>query len=303
MSWQLRMMGALVRPAMRSVTGRVSNPETIRRHLKRAARFIFRTPPGAVFAKTSFGKLPALWVSSGPVTDARVLLYVHGGGHIAGGPQTHKKLVARLCRMSGLRAFLPAYRLAPEHPVPAGLEDMHSAWQHLRGLGYAPDQIILGGDSAGGGIALALLAELCQQGEVPAGLFAWSPFVDHTFSGASMQTNDEKDHFFSSARAPELAAMVLGSTPPDDPRASPLFAAFPNCPPVLLQASHSEILRDDALRMDARLREIGTDARLEMWENAPHVWHMLDGWLPEAREAIGTTAVWINSLPRHLPES
>ncbi|WP_439109537.1 alpha/beta hydrolase fold domain-containing protein [Lentibacter sp.] len=303
MSWQLRVMGAVVRPLLRRLTGRVTAPEVVRRHLDRAARLIFRTPEGAVFSKTSYCGLPALWVSSGPVTSAGVLLYIHGGGYIAGTPHTHKRMVARLCRMSGARAFLPAYRLAPEHPIPAALEDVRRAWQHLLGLGYAPEQIVLGGDSAGGGLALALLADLCDAQTPPAGLFAWSPFTDQTFSGASMQENSTQDHFFAADRAPELAAMILGETAPDDPRASPLFARFPKCPPVLLQASHSEILRDDSTRMETRLRAFGADVRLEMWADAPHVWQMLDGWLPEARDAIGTTARWISSLPHHPRES
>ena len=118
-----------------------------------------------------------------------------------------------------------------------------------------------------------------------------------------MQENSTQDHFFAADRAPELAAMILGETAPDDPRASPLFARFPKCPPVLLQASHSEILRDDSTRMETRLRAFGADVRLEMWADAPHVWQMLDGWLPEARDAIGTTARWISSLPHHPRES
>ena len=301
MSWQLRVMGATMRPVMRRLSERVSDPDVIRRQLRLSSRFFMRTPPQALFEETSYNGLRALWVASGTsggkaVSNDKVLLYIHGGGYLAGDPDTHKKMVARLCRMAGLKAFLPAYSLAPEHPVPAGLNDVEAAWQHLLSKGYAPEQIVLGGDSAGGGLALALLSLLCQRGETPAGLFAWSPFTDFTFSGASMSENFRSDHFFSSARVPELAALVLGDTPPDDPRASPLFADFPNCPPVLLQASHSEILRDDAMRMEQKLRANGTAVRLEMWADAPHAWQLFDGWLPEAREAIRNTARWINSL-------
>ncbi len=301
MSWQLRIMGAVMRPLVRRLSERVSDPDVIRRQLLFGTRVFLRTPPQALYEETSYNGLRALWVASGssngaPVSNDKILLYIHGGGYLAGDPDTHKKMVARLCRMAGLKAFLPAYSLAPEHPIPAGLNDVDAAWQHLRAQGYAPEQIVLGGDSAGGGLALALLSLLCQRGEAPAGLFAWSPFTDVTFSGASMTENFERDHFFSSARAPELAALILGDTPPDDPRASPLFATFPNCPPVLLQASHCEILRDDAIRMEEKLRASGTDVRLEMWPEAPHVWQLFDGWLPEARDAIRNTARWINSL-------
>lgn len=303
MSWQLRVMAFFIRPVMRRLTRHVAAPEVVRRHFDLVAGMVFRTPAGSVFSKTTFNNRAALWVSSGPVTEKRILLYIHGGGYIAGTPHTHKRMVARLCRISGMRAFLPAYRLAPEHPIPAALEDVMQAWHHLIALGYDPEDIILGGDSAGGGLALALLAQLCEAQTPPAGLFAWSPFTDQTFSGASMQQNTARDHFFSADRAPELAAMILGDTAPDDPRASPLFAHFPKCPPVLLQVSHTEILRDDATRMEAHLRTSGADVRLEMWPDTPHVWQILDGWLPEARRAISNTGFWISSLPRRLPES
>lgn len=301
MSWQLRLMGTVMRPIMRKLTERVSDPEVIRRQMLLSARLFFRTPPEAQYEETSYNGQRALWVSSGAssggeVSHDKVLLYIHGGGYLAGDPDTHKKVVARLCRMAALKAFVPTYSLAPEHPIPASLGDVNAAWKHLRAQGYAAEQIVLGGDSAGGGLAFALLAQLCQRGEVPAGLFAWSPFTDITFSGASMGENFSTDHFFSSARAPELAALILGGTAPDDPRASPLFAEFPDCPPVLLQASHCEILRDDTLRMEEKLRANGTAVRLEMWQDAPHVWHLFDGWMPEARDAIRNTARWINSL-------
>lgn len=298
LSLRLRVAGALMRPLVRAVMSRAQDPRTMRRHLKITARWFFRTPKGARFEETEFAGRRALWVSCGAARDDRVLLYLHGGGYLAGSPDTHKKLVARLCQMAGMRAFLPSYRLAPHHPVPAGLDDARNAWAHLRAQGYAADQIILGGDSAGGGMALALLSELCISGDRPAGVFAWSPFTDQTFSGASVKENGQRDHFFPGDRVQELAAMILGDTEPDDPRASPLFADFRECPPVFLQVASSEILRDDALRMEAKLNALGAQVRLELWPEAPHVWQIFDGWFPEAREAIGATADFIGSLSR-----
>lgn len=299
MSLRMRLVAGTMRPMARAISARVQDPRRVRLYLKRTARFFFREVPFALYRPAGYaaggGRMRrALWVSARarPV-PGKVLLYLHGGGYLAGSPRTHKRLVARLCRMSGLRAFVPAYALAPEHPVPAQLADAGAAHAHLLAMGYAPGDIVLGGDSAGGGMALALLAQLCRRGQAPAAVFAWSPFCDQTFSGESVRENAGRDHFFPAGRVHELARMILGDTPADDPRASPLFADFPGCPPVLLQVSGSEILRDDAVRMADRLRAAGAEMRLEVWDDAPHVWQIFDGWFPEARQAIGQTAGFI----------
>ena len=292
----MRLMGGLMRPVMRRMMARAQEPWPLRRHFDLSAAWVFRRVPGMWLRPTSYPGGRALWVSAGPVRDARIILYIHGGGFIAGRPETHAKLAARLCRMTGLRAFMPAYRLAPEHPLPAAQEDVRRAWDHLRAEGYTAGEIIIGGDSAGGGLALGLLAALGQAGEQPAGVFAWSPCADLTFSGGSVQGNDATEHFFPAARVQDLAAMVLGETSAEDPRVSPLFADYAGVAPVLLQVSESEILYDDAARMADKLRVAGSDVRLETWDGAPHVWQIFDGWFPEAREAIGNTARWINSL-------
>lgn len=300
MSLALTLMGALMRPVMRRVMGRAQDPVKLRRQFEFAARHTFRDVPQALYLDSGFhseGECPALWVSSGPVTSDRVLLYLHGGGYLAGSPETHKRLVARLSRMTGMRAFLPDYRLAPEHPLPAALRDAEAAFDHLTARGYRPRDIVIGGDSAGGGLALALLARLCQAGRRPAGCFAWSPFCDQGFSGASVRENARHDHFFPGDRVHDLARMVLGDLPPEDPQASPLYADFPDPPPVLLQVSDSEILRDDAVRMAGVLRRAGGEVTLQVWPGAPHVWQIFDGWFPEARAAIRDTAAFLNSLP------
>jgi acetyl esterase/lipase len=305
MSISMWLIAGAMRPLVRGINARVRDAGPLRRHMERAARLFARDVPFALYRPTRYraagSERRALWVSARarPV-PGKVLLYLHGGGYIAGSPHTHKRMVARLARMTGLRAFLPEYVLAPEHPVPAQLADAAAAHAHLLDLGHAPGDIILGGDSAGGGIALALLAQLCAEGRPPAACFAWSPFCDQTFSGASVRENARRDHFFPGERVHELPALILGDTAPDDPRASPLFAEFHGCPPVLLQVSDTEILRDDATRMAMRLRQFGADVRLETWSGAPHVWQIFDGWFPEARDAIGNTARFMR---RHLPST
>lgn len=295
MSLRMRVLGALMRPVIRAKMARAEDPAPLRRELEFSCRVNFRAPPFFHAAETRYGAGRALWVTAGPVAPRSVILYLHGGGYIAGSPDTHKKMVARLSRLSGLRAFLPAYRLAPEHPLPAALEDARAAWDHLIALGYRAGDIVIGGDSAGGGLTLALLSQLCVEGTPPRAVFAWSPFTDQTFSGASVRENSRRDHFFPGDRVHDLAAMILGDLAADDLRASPLFAEFPGCPPVLLQASDCEILRDDTIRMEAHLRSFGADVERQMWHGAPHVWQLFDGWFPEAREAIARTASFLRA--------
>lgn len=304
-SLRMRLFGALIRPEMQRMFRAASDPAPLRRKLEHSARFVFRMPPRTLILEDHYagaaGEMPARWISCAPTGNKHILLYFHGGGYVAGRPRTHSAMIAQLAKRAGLRVFAPAYRLAPEHPLPAAFEDACAAHSALIARGYAPENIVVGGDSAGGGIALSLLSHLCKTGQQPAAAFVWSPFTDQTFSGPSVQENAKSEHFFPAERVHDLAAMILGDLPADDPRASPLFAQFINCPPVLIQASASEILRDDAMRMDTHLRSQGVQSRLEMWDGAPHVWQMFYGFFPEAREAIANTAQFLREVLKHPP--
>ncbi len=300
-SLRLRVLAAATKPIMRWRMGHIKDPVQMRRMFERASKYVFREAPYAHFARTTYtaeNEQGALWVSSGACRASKVILYLHGGGYVAGSPWGYRKLVSHLSRAAGLRAFVPAYRLAPEHPLPAALEDVIAAHRHLLGMGYAPSDIVIGGDSAGGGLTFALLSHLCGQRLQPAAAFAWSPCLDLTYSGASVQENARRDHVFPGHRVHDLATVILGDGPADDPRVSPLFATFPKCTPVLLQVADTELLRDDSVRMEAQLRAAGTQTRLEVWHDAPHVWHFLAGRMPDADQAIENTARFMLS---HLP--
>lgn len=298
-SWRLRIMAGCAKPIMRWRMGRVQDAVKVRQMFERAAKFMFRAPPLAQYTYTTYTtyasdcRRAAIWVAAGPVARDKVILYLHGGGYLAGSPWGYRKLVAHLARAAEMRCFVPSYRLAPEDRVPAALHDALAAHAHLLSLGHKPSDIVIGGDSAGGGLAFAVLADLCKRGLQPAAVFGWSPCLDLTYSGASVRENAQRDHVFPGERVHDLSAMILGDVPAEDPRLSPLFAAFPNCPPVLLQVSDTEILRDDSTRMEAKLRKQGSAPRLEVWNGAPHVWHLLCGYVPEALEAIENTGFFI----------
>ncbi len=268
-----------------------------------AARLALRPPPLALFLPDRIGR-PGLWVWCRPRCDG-VVLYFHGGAYVLGSPRTHRALVAALCLRSGCRAFMPRYRLAPENPFPAAFEDALAAWNGLIGRGYPARRILIGGDSAGGGLALALLGHLCRAGTPPAGAITFSPWTDLTLSGASLAGNAGSDRMLPASRLAEARGMILGAddglgpAPPPPPaetpaatrdaRLSPLFAAFPGPPPVMIHAADTEILRDDALRMAGPL----PNARIRLGGDLPHAWPLFHGWLPEARATLDETAAFI----------
>lgn len=258
------------------------NPQTARREMARTARLIFRSPPYML----SLADADFEWVSVGPCHPRKVILYFHGGGYVAGSPATHRAMLARLSKLSGLRVALPRYRLAPEYPAPAAFEDACRAHGDLMSKGFAAQDIILGGDSAGGGLALALLAHLTNTSGAPAAAFFLSPWTDLTLSGASLLRNAKRDVLLPVRRMEELIDMVKGECARNDPRLSPLFARFENPPPVMIHASKTEILWDDSRRMAERLRDCGGRVILQTQEDAPHVWPIFDGYIPEARATL-----------------
>ena len=231
----------------------------------------------------------------------KVVLYFHGGAYVMGSARTHLAPLSRLARLTGLQIVVPDYRLAPEHPAPAAFQDAVVAHVALLAKGYQPQDIILGGDSAGGGLALALMADLCARNLRPAGLFAFSPWTDFAMSGDSLRRNAAIDPALPVGRMRETVDLVLQGFPPQDPRISPLYAPFNAPPPVFVQVGAEEILLDDSFRMAQVLRDAGGQVTCDVWNGCPHVWHMLDGYIPEARAALVATAAFVATLQALVP--
>lgn len=303
-----RILRALIRVTVRRQLARATDPAVARAQFLRSVRWLLPDPPRAVFLPDRPGGVASLWAwlaggdaaraQSGPEGGARapgVLLYVHGGAFALGSPRTHRALAARLAGAAGMRALLPHYRRAPEHPFPAALEDALAVYEALLARGYPAGRMALAGDSAGGGLALSLAAEIGRRGlPAPAALVAFSPVVDLTFSGASWQENRDSDPMLPSHRGPDMAAMWLQGADPRDPRASPLFAdwAVPP-PPALLYAAETELLRDDARRMAERLRAAGGRAEARIAGDLPHVWPFLCPWLREGCATIAEAGAFL----------
>jgi acetyl esterase/lipase len=263
----------------------MGTPQQARRDFARGAR-LFRPPP---FLLHLPGR-PLHRITAGPVDENGVILWFHGGAYVAGSPATHAAMLGRLSRLSRLAVLAPDYRKAPEHPAPAAFADAQAAHAAVLAQGWAPSRIILGGDSAGGGLALALMADLCARGVRPGGLIAFSPWTDLTLSGASLRSHAARDPLLPVARIAEAVGMVAGTLDPADPRISPLFAGFDRPPPVLMLVGSDEVLLDDSRRMAARMQSAGGTVTLHEVDKAPHVWPIFDGWIPEARTALRQAA-------------
>ena len=303
MSLRRSALNIALRLMEKSYLAQVRDPVDLRTGFERKARFWFRAPRGSRFEPESCGGVPATWALGPGVArrDGPAILYFHGGGYVFGSPATHRAMLARLSSLTGLPACLPDYGLAPEHPFPRAVADGVAALGALRDH---PGGVILGGDSAGGGLALATLAEALRQGgPLPRGLFAFSPLTDLTFSGESLRRNARDEAMLPADRAGEMAQMYLQGADPQDPRASPLFAGFTGAGPVWLAAGDTEILLDDTRRMAARLRAQDVPVTEVLRHDLPHVWPMFHGLLPEADETLRDLAAWIRSLSCRSGES
>ncbi|MFV0334251.1 MAG: alpha/beta hydrolase [Tropicimonas sp.] len=301
-SWRLRLLNGVLRRVSKRRLARVTTPAQAGADHARFSRLVLRRPPH-LLRLVRRGAPDLHWISAGPVAARPVILYFHGGAYVTGAPVDREGVLGRLSEMCGLQVAAAVYRLAPEHPAPAQFEDAQAAHARLLALGYAPQDIILGGDSAGGGLALALLADLCARDLRPAGLFAFSPWTDLTLSGDSLRGNALRDPFLPAERVGEARGYFLCGTPefscdfPEaDPRVSPLFARFDAPPPVQLHVGSTEILLDDTRRMAAHLRAAGGKVELIEQPEAPHIWPIFDGYIPEARQTLRETARFIAAL-------
>ncbi len=300
MSLRLKLFNALCRSVMRPILRRTKEPSAARRDLEMSCRFFLRSAPHQMH-EVALGGVQALELTPPGQTSEGTIFYLHGGGYVAGSMRTHRPMMARFAALVRRKVYLPDYRLAPEYPAPAAFDDALAAWRAIPGDG----PVILGGDSAGGGLALAVLARLLADKDPRiAGTFVFSPWTDLALTGPSLDQNAGSDVLLPVERIRELVGMVLGETDPRDPRISPLYAEFSGAPPVYIQASETEILRDDARRMVRLLQAQGVESRIDTWPDAPHVWQMLDGWLPEARVAMEKVADFVEDcLSRPRPES
>lgn len=223
-----------------------------------------------------------------------VLLYFHGGGYVMGSPDSHANLTARLAVTADAKVVSFDYRLAPENPYPAAVEDGVAAYRALLGEGVAPAKLAVGGDSAGGGLTFATLIKARSEGlPMPAAAIGLSPWTDLTGNSATYKTRADADPMIEPGAIVETAKEYLGTAQASDPLASPLFADLAGLPPTLIQVGDAEVLLDDSREFEKRARAAGVDCNLEVWDRMIHVWQAFFPMLPEGDEAIERIAAYL----------
>ncbi len=300
-----------VRDQMRTVLTRDIAPQFVGTaiHVQRAMLDAMgaqaEVPTGVAISQKTLAEVPVEWLS--PVRrEQRVILYLHGGGFAMGSSDAYRAFVARLAIACQAQLVFPEYRLAPERPFPAGLHDTADVYAGLLEQGYEPEQIIVAGDSAGGGLALSTLIEAKLRGlPMPQALVLMSPWTDLTFSGESIETRAAIDPWLRPESLSEMRELYLRGTDPANPLASPLWADLSALPPMLIQVGEQEILLSDSLRLATRARAAGVSVELELGKDLWHVWQFFGPALPDANEAIDRIGAFVdaqfetNSALRH----
>jgi len=290
-SWQARLATFIVRRRLKPALADMRDIQRVRRIFNQPVP----PPKGVRYTPAEMGGVPGEWVEAeqavagaAPVT----LFYVHGGGFVGCSPQSYRAFTASFA-LRGLRVFAPDYRLAPEHPFPAPLDDVRAAWRALQAQHAAQPgagRLVVAGDSAGGNLALALMLALRDAGDpLPDAAALFSPATDLTGESPSLRGNAERDAMFSGEPLGELALAYLNGADPAQPLASPLYGDLRGLPPLLLHVGEDEVLRDDAVRLASKAREAGVRVDLAVWPVVSHVWQMV--WrLPEARRSVDAAA-------------
>ena len=239
---------------------------------------------------------PAEWLEPPSARSGAAVVYFHGGGYVIGSPRSHRHLAAAIGQASHASVLLPDYRLAPEHPFPAAVDDAIAAYRWLLGRGQTPAGTVFAGDSAGGGLTVATLLALREHGlPLPAAAVCISPWVDLSGGGASYATKAASDPIVTRDGVMEMARAYLGSTDARTPLASPLFAELTGLPPLLIQVGSEEVLLDDAVVLAERAKAAGVEATLEIWPRMIHVWHWFLPMLDEARSAVDAIGDFIQT--------
>lgn len=231
--------------------------------------------------------IAAEWLVPNGAESDRALLYLHGGGYCIGSIKTYRSLVSHLASAAGCRALIIEYRLAPENRFPCAVEDAVASYRWLLSQGYDPGNIAVAGDSAGGGLAPAMMLSLRDAGEpLPAAAILLSPWADLQCTGESIDALGRSDPMLNKGILLKMASRYLGNRDPRDHLASPVYADLKGLPPMLIQVGTREILLDDARRLAERARESGVEVHLEVCEGMFHVWQFFAPLVPESREAI-----------------
>jgi acetyl esterase/lipase len=251
-------------------------------------------PDDVRYEAVDAGGVPAQWIIPAGATEDRVLQYVHGGAYELLSAETHRKMVGHIAKAIGCRALNVDYRLAPEHPHPAAVEDSLTAYRWLLAQGIEPGHIAISGDSAGGGLCLATALKIrAQDLAMPAAIVPISPWTDMAGTGETMGTRADVDMIVTPDAIAQLSQVFLAGGDPRDPYASPLYADLQGLPAIYIQVGDEEVLLDDAVRVADKARRAGIDVTIDIFPEMQHVFQIAAGNLPEADDAIRKIGAWL----------
>lgn len=285
-SWQTYLVCFLLRWLVRRHFKPETNLTRYRQRIERLDSRFIKLAPDIRTAEVSADRVPAHWVEVPESTSKRIILYLHGGGFCLRGPNLYRNFLARLCRQTHAKGLLLDYRLTPENPYPAAVQDCLAGYRWLLNQGYGPKDLVVAGDSAGGCLSLVTLTQLRDAGEPqPACAALLSPATDMTVSGWSAITQERQDPFFYLQTLLLLKHHYLQGAFAGDPCVSPLYADLQDLPPLLFQTGSTELLLDDSLRTAAKAKAAGVQVNLRIWRRMPHVFQLFT-WLPESHQAV-----------------
>ncbi len=278
----------------RSLFVHKTESNTVRVGFERVSN-ILKFPRFVKKTDVSYAGMVASWFIPDGYGKTKTILYLHGGGYVVGSHNTHRALIGRIARASGCRALAVNYRKAPEFPYPAAVEDALAAYKQMLADGY--ENIVIMGDSAGGGLTLALIQMIRKQ-KLPraAGAVLLSPWTDLTLSGDSIHSKKDADPLIQPHLLEIFSKRYYGDANPTDPLISPLFADLKGFPPTLIQVGTNEILLDDSTRLAQKMHKAGVDVTLDVYENMMHVWQFFGGLMPEANSAIETIGNFVKNI-------
>ncbi|WP_411817733.1 alpha/beta hydrolase [Hyphococcus sp. DH-69] len=254
-----------------------------------------KPPAGITMELVQEPNIRGEWHRAVDAARGRTVFYMHGGGYVFGSPKSHRDATFALAKQARADVFSLDYRLAPENPFPAAVEDAVMAYEWLLGQGCDPETMVLGGDSAGGGLTLALLLSIKERNlPMPSGALLYSPWTDLAATGHSIKDNDASDAMFKAVYIVEGAKRYLGDADPKNPLASPLYGDLSGLPPILTFASKAEVLLDDSVRLHLRLEEASVDSTLILEDGLCHVWPIFPSRFPEAMMAVEKAASFIS---------
>lgn len=254
----------------------------------------FVVPEGLSLWTESLGASPVEWTARAGASSERIVLYLHGGGYICGSPKSHRAITCELAESFAGRVGSIDYRLAPENPFPAAVDDVVAAVEKLYIRGISPRSLALAGDSAGGGLAIASMLAIRDRGlPLPAAAWVISPWTDLTNSSISIQQNATRDPIVFVDAIERTARLYLGAQPARNPLASPVFGDLRRLGPMLIQVGSGEILFDDAVRLARAAGIADVEVTLEIWPKMPHAWHIFSAALEEGRAAVRRAAEWL----------